>query len=126
MNKKIALGIVIYKQQILIVRRKEKEGKLLWQFPGGEVLDNETGEQAVIRELREETGLSCKTIKLLGERMHPYTKREMSYWACEYCHGKIEISDEDLDRAIWIPINKLDDYFTTDIYESVRTYIKSY
>lgn len=40
----------------------------------------------------------------------------MSYYACEYLSGTIKISDSDLNKATWIPLNKLEDYFTTDIY----------
>lgn len=123
MIKKIVLGIVIYKKKILIVRRKVKEGNLFWQFPGGEIESNETEEQAVIRELKEETGLSCKANKLLGKRVHPHTNREMLYFACNFISGEILISDEDLSEAKWVNIENLNDYFTTDLYEPVKVYI---
>lgn len=84
MEQKIVIGIVTKGQKVLIVKRKEKEGNLLWQFPGGGVEIGETDEVAIIRELKEETGILAKVTSCLGERIHPYTKKEMSYWVCEY------------------------------------------
>ena len=37
-----------------------------WQFPQGGVLVEEDPEEAMYRELREEVGLECKDVELLG------------------------------------------------------------
>ncbi|MBQ1167332.1 NUDIX domain-containing protein, partial [Streptomyces sp. A73] len=65
-----------------MVRRRVKEGELMWQFPAGGIEDGETAEQAAVRETQEETGLTDEAVKLLGERVHPKTGRLMSYTAC--------------------------------------------
>ncbi len=41
-------------------------GRNVWQFPQGGIKPNETPEQAVIRELREETGLSAAHVQIVG------------------------------------------------------------
>ena len=71
MNKKVVLGIVVENNNTLIVRRKKGEGDLQWQFPGGEMELGENEVETIERELLEETGLSCKAIKQIGERCHP-------------------------------------------------------
>lgn len=38
-----------------------------WTFPGGGVEEGETLDQAVVREVKEETGLDVRTIRLLFE-----------------------------------------------------------
>lgn len=126
MNKEVVLGVVVYNNNLLIVRRKANEGKLLWQFPGGEIEENETREEAIIREIKEETGLECQIEKCLGERFHPYTKRQMSYWCCKYLNGNFIFSDEEIAEAKWININDLNKYFTTDLFEPVLLYLNSY
>ena len=38
----------------------------LYSFPGGGVEDNETPQEAVLREIYEETGYKCRILKALG------------------------------------------------------------
>ena len=49
--------------KILLVRRTDEGAQ--WQFPGGYLEMDETPEEAVQREVLEETGLSVRTVKLL-------------------------------------------------------------
>ena len=46
----IAAAVIINDGQVLLVRRRVKEGELSWQFPAGQVEPGETGEQAAVRE----------------------------------------------------------------------------
>lgn len=59
-------AVVIQSGHILMVRRAEMPGKGLWALPGGHVNPDETSEQAVIRELREETSLKVPEKVLRG------------------------------------------------------------
>lgn len=58
-----ASAIVIKDDRILLIHRK-KEGKEYWVFPGGGIEEGEKGEETVLRELREETGLKGKVTKM--------------------------------------------------------------
>ncbi|HEY3000774.1 MAG TPA: NUDIX domain-containing protein [Kribbellaceae bacterium] len=51
-----AAAIVLRGDAVLLIRRV-KAGKEYYTLPGGTVEDDETPEQACVRELREETGL---------------------------------------------------------------------
>lgn len=44
-------------RKILMVRHLRRDGSTYWQLPGGGLLPGESHEEAVLRELREETGL---------------------------------------------------------------------
>lgn len=59
-----ATGILIENEKILLVRQKVSEDRG-WSLPGGRVERGETMEEAVVREIQEETGLHTKVEKLL-------------------------------------------------------------
>jgi 8-oxo-dGTP diphosphatase len=122
--KKIAIGIIKNNQQVLIIKRKEKEGLLMWQFPGGEIEESESILEAAQREVKEETNIDCIAEKLLCERLHPYTKRYMYYIICSYKNGIPLSTDKDIEEAVWVNINDLDKYFSTDLFQPVSEYLK--
>lgn len=123
MNEKVVIGIVVKDSNVLIVKRKAGEGDLRWQFPGGTVELNESEQQAIIREIKEETGCNVRITKLIGERVHPYTKKFMSYWVCEYLDGELNIGDDDLEDIQWVDKMNLLNYFTTAVYPPILEYL---
>lgn len=72
-----AVGIVIKDSQILLMRRVDL-GNEYYTFPGGGVEKEETIEEAVIRELAEETTLKVEIKKLLY--IHEYKHSQQYYY----------------------------------------------
>ncbi len=64
-------GIVPYIGGIVLVRRKNEPFKGHYALPGGIVEYGETVEEAVIREVHEETGLECEVKRLVGVYSDP-------------------------------------------------------
>jgi 8-oxo-dGTP pyrophosphatase MutT (NUDIX family) len=63
-------GFVISKSDpnlVALMARFNRGGKLEWCIPKGHLEQDETSEQAAIREVFEETGLEAKIIQHLGE-----------------------------------------------------------
>jgi 8-oxo-dGTP pyrophosphatase MutT (NUDIX family) len=63
-------GFVISKSDpnlVALMARFNRGGKLEWCIPKGHLEDDETFEQAALREVREETGLVAEIVTHLGE-----------------------------------------------------------
>ena len=61
-------GVVYHDEKVLFVRGIEKTGPGFWQLPGGFVEKNETIEDAIVREVREEAGIEANVIGIVGAR----------------------------------------------------------
>ncbi len=59
-------GIVVYGDRLVFIRRRNEPYKNMLALPGGFVEEDETAEEAVLREIREETGLNAEILKLVG------------------------------------------------------------
>jgi 8-oxo-dGTP diphosphatase len=69
----LAAAIVVLNDHVLIVRRSETEGFLpsRWGVPCGKLGKDEPPQKAVLRELREETGLEGKVVAEVGRSDFP-------------------------------------------------------
>ncbi|MFF0445734.1 NUDIX hydrolase [Streptomyces sp. NPDC004609] len=120
----IAAAIVVHDSRVLMVRRRVNEGRLSWQFPAGEVDPGESRESAAVRETHEETGLKVNALKLLGERIHPATRRLMSYTACEVVSGTAHVADtEELDELAWVAHSDIPQYVPYGLFEPVQQHL---
>ena len=61
-------GAVVHDGRILLVRRSSRRGRGNWQVPGGYVEPDETIEDAVVREVAEESGITARVQGILGVR----------------------------------------------------------
>ncbi len=64
-------AVIILNRKIVLIRRKNFPYRDMFALPGGFVEVGETTEQAVIREIYEETGLSIDILKLIGVYSEP-------------------------------------------------------
>ncbi len=61
-------GAVVRDNRLLLVRRASRRGRGNWQVPGGFVEPDETIEKAVVREVREEAGVTGAVQGVVGLR----------------------------------------------------------
>ncbi len=108
-------GVVVNKSQILLIHR-EKEGRKYYVFPGGGVEDEEDNEEALLREIKEETSTEIKINKLLYR--HNYETSNQCYYLCDYVSGTPELSEDSIESVknkkgndfyvpLWVNIDKL-------------------
>ena len=107
--------------QVLVVRRARRPALNLYTLPGGVVEAGESLADAVVREVREETGLEIEPAGLAGHReviardVEGRVERHfviMSF-AARWRAGETVLNDE-LDDARWLDPPELAAYRTTD------------
>ena len=64
-------AIIIYDDRLVLIRRKNEPFRGMQALPGGFVEKDETVEQAVARETKEETGLDTVIVRLIGVYSDP-------------------------------------------------------
>ena len=118
------VGIVICvndKEEFLIIRRSDIDKRAgQWTMPGGHVDDEDGGiEQGAIRELEEETGLSCKISDLiyLGE-----PRLNKHYYVTQDWTGSVDIDkpnphtgEIEHDNWKWATIEEIKEIENTEI-----------
>ncbi|QGX38780.1 NAD(+) diphosphatase [Permianibacter aggregans] len=62
----------------------------------------ESLEQAVVREVMEETGIRVETVRYLQSQPWPYPSSLMLAFMAEAEHDEIELRDQELENARWV------------------------
>jgi mutator protein MutT len=103
-------AVVVHEGRVLLIRRGKAPLQGRWVVPGGTVELGETLEQAVVRELWEETGLEVRPLELVtvferilrdaGEVRYHYVI--VDYW-CERVSGTLRAGDDALEAAFVAP-----------------------
>jgi len=58
--------ILVEGGKLLLIKRAAEPWKGQWAIPGGRIDDDESAEQCLKREMKEETGLDVEPVKLTG------------------------------------------------------------
>ncbi len=101
-------AVAIQRGRVLLVRRGHPPYEGMWALPGGFVDLRETVEQALVRELREETRLEAGWIRLLGVYSGPDRDPRKPTATVAFLvrglRGSLKGSDDAAD-ARWIALN---------------------
>ncbi len=122
----VVLGILKKEEKVLLVKRKKVEigtdgSVLLWGFPGGKVNAGETREDAVVREIQEETGYHAQIDNLISKRMHPHFPVKVYYFACSLTQETPDIvNDPSTEEIAWIPLSEIQTYLKTELDPEVQ------
>jgi 8-oxo-dGTP diphosphatase len=94
-------GVVLRDGRIALVHRPRYDD---WSLPKGKLNDDESWEDAAVREVREETGLDCELREELSSVEYTDAKgrpKTVRYWRMEPRAGEFEPNDE-VDELRWL------------------------
>lgn len=92
--------------QVLLVHANNFKGNY-YGLVAGFVETGETLEQAVIREVTEETSLKIKNLKYFGSQPWPYPCGLMIGFYAEYESGEIKLQRSELGAGGWFTMDNL-------------------
>jgi 8-oxo-dGTP diphosphatase len=115
---KAARAIIIEDDKMLVMHRN-KYGSEYFTLVGGRANENETMEQALAREIREETGLTITKYRLVFYEVHPEPYNQQYVYLCEVApHGEVAIQDYSEEGFM----NKLDANMHHPVWVSTRNF----
>lgn len=116
--------VVDDKERLLLTKRGVEPKIGQWCLPGGFVELGESPEDAALRELREETGLTGKIIMLLGAAIDPHpdyhTVLITSYLVRDFS-GELKAGDDVTEAAFFSP-----DALPPIAFKTHRHFIRNY
>ncbi len=106
------VGAVIKDDQgrLLLIKRVHAPGAGLWSLPGGRIEPGETDAEALVREMREETGLAVQTGRLIGTVRRPGQGGDVldiRDYAATVTGGTLRAGD-DAAEARWVADSELE------------------
>lgn len=100
--------IVNAKGEVLLIKRSETEGVLpgLWDIPGGTLEDGEDPKEGVIREVKEETNLEVRNLRLFHYTSNVDREKNKQFvrliFVGECASLDIRLNPEDHDEYRWV------------------------
>ena len=114
---KVVAAIIKKDDKIFVIQRGYGEFKDKWEFPGGKIELNETKEEALKREIKEELKASIIIDEFIGTIQYKYEKFNliMPNFLCRLENNEFTLLEH--EAAKFVSINELDkiDFLPADI-----------
>jgi 8-oxo-dGTP pyrophosphatase MutT (NUDIX family) len=116
-KREISAGGVVYRRdgeeiEIVLASRRTRRGELAWGLAKGGIEENESPEEAAVREVREETGLLAEIEDSLGETRYFYVwedvriRKTVHFFLMRHTGGDIDDRDDEMEEIRWFPLER--------------------
>lgn len=115
-------ALIINEDCVLLNRCRREDGSVYYDLPGGGQHIYETLEEALIREVKEETGYEVRVIRFAALAEEIYTDEDVRQAYPDYTHRIFHIfvaelssqerklpteKDFEMEESVWIPIAEI-------------------
>jgi 8-oxo-dGTP pyrophosphatase MutT (NUDIX family) len=107
-------GVVVHDGEVLVIVpvKRAADGSPVLGLPKGHPDGDESPEQAALREIKEETGVTVDLIEDLGEVEYEYERnrrripKRVRFYLCEYRSGDLADHDHEIADARWMALEE--------------------
>lgn len=117
---RVAVGVILEKNKVFITLRDNnlhQGGK--WEFPGGKCESGESAQQALARELHEETGISVSTSEAFMQIEHDYGDKAVRLEVFLVKDFTGEPHGREGQQGQWVPLTALPEYAFPDANQAI-------
>ena len=107
----VAAAIIFHDGQILISQRDERSHLSgYWEFPGGKREPDESFEECVMREIREELNVDIEVEGFFETVQYEYAEKIvlLNFYSCRYLRGEAQALG--CRQCKWVPLRELRGY----------------
>ena len=116
-KREISAGGVVYRRdgdeiEIVLASRRTRRGQLAWGLAKGGIEEDESMEDAAIREVREETGLLAEIEASLGETRYMYVwedvriRKTVHFFLMRHTGGDVDDRDDEMEEIRWFSLER--------------------
>ncbi|MCK4258454.1 MAG: (deoxy)nucleoside triphosphate pyrophosphohydrolase [Halanaerobiales bacterium] len=107
---RVTAAIISKDNKYLIARKKKGNLAGLWEFPGGKIEPNETPEECLQREIKEEFDIDITVDSYLATSRYtyPHAEIELIGYHATYIDGELKPIDHDLIE--WVTPEEMAEY----------------
>ncbi|CAM3643196.1 NAD(+) diphosphatase [Parendozoicomonas haliclonae] len=99
--------VLIHRDEEILLAQGVRHPAGFFSLIAGFVEPGETLEQAVAREVKEETGLDVTDIQYRNSQPWPFSHNLMVGFTARYAGGELTLDPEEILQADWFPLHKL-------------------
>jgi 8-oxo-dGTP diphosphatase len=107
----VVAGVIYKNNKFLIAQRNLKKAQGgLWEFPGGKVEKDESYENALVREIKEEFNADIEVEEYIGENIYHYPEKDIKllFYKANLLSEKIELLEH--ENYKWITKEEKDNF----------------
>lgn len=127
----VAAFITDKEGHLLVLRRKQDPGKGMLDLPGGFCDIGETKEEAIRREVKEETGLDVVEAKYLFSEPNKYRYSDFeiptldAFYSCKVADTSVVTAMDDAEEYAWIATDDIqtEQFGLRSIRNAIRKYV---